>query len=99
VLHNAFGVIGRRVQKHAASANLALIQQLMFQFQCLTFDHADADQYARIRTHLESIGLPIGPHDMQIAAIAKRHNLKVITHNTAEFTRVPGLTVEDWSVP
>jgi tRNA(fMet)-specific endonuclease VapC len=81
------------------SANLALIHQLMLQFTCLPFDHADADQYAQIRSHLERIGQPIGPYDMQIAAIARRHTLTVVTHNTAEFARVPGLTWEDWSVP
>ena len=81
------------------AANLALIHQLMRQFGCVTFDAVDADEYARIRSHLESIGQAIGPHDMQIAALARRHHMAVITYNTGEFMRVPGLTVEDWSIP
>jgi tRNA(fMet)-specific endonuclease VapC len=42
---------------------------------------------------------PIGPYDLQIAAIALQHGLIVVTHNVAEFTRVPGLVVEDWLAP
>ena len=80
------------------AANLALVQQILLQFMCLTFDETSADHYARIRVHLESIGQPIGPHDTQIAAIAKQHGLIVVTNNVSEFSRVPGLVVEDWSI-
>jgi tRNA(fMet)-specific endonuclease VapC len=33
---------------------------------------------------------------MQIAAIALVHSLILVTHNTREFSRVPGLRLEDW---
>lgn len=33
---------------------------------------------------------------MQIASIALHHGLIVVTHNTREFQRVPGLQLEDW---
>ena len=46
--------------------------------------------------HLASQGTPIGPYDLQIAAIALAHDLTVVTHNTREFARVPGLKLEDW---
>ncbi len=36
------------------------------------------------------------PYDLQIAAIALAHRCTLVTHNVAEFQRVPGLTVEDW---
>jgi hypothetical protein len=42
---------------------------------------------------------PIGPNDLQIAAIARANGLTLVTHNVAEFGRVPGLLVEDWQVP
>lgn len=80
-------------------ANHTLIQQLVRQFICLPFDEGCADHYAKIRAHLESIGRTIGPYDLQIAAIAIRHHLTVVTHNLSEFARVPGLTAEDWQVP
>jgi len=65
-----------------------------------TLPYADsaAVEYGRIRAHLENAGTPIGPYDMQIAAIAMVHGLIVVTHNTKEFGRVPGLKIEDWEV-
>jgi len=81
------------------TANLALIQQLTRQFTCLAFDEASADPYAQTRCQLEKTGQPIGPYDLQIAAIALQHNLTVVTHNVGEFSRVTGLKVEDWHWP
>jgi tRNA(fMet)-specific endonuclease VapC len=70
----------------------------MKQYRSLPFDDAAAEEFARIRFHLESCGAPIGPYDMQIASIALANRLTVVTHNVAEFSRVPGLNVEDWEV-
>ena len=44
-------------------------------------------------------GTPIGPNDLMIAAIALAHHLTLVTHNTTEFSRVPGLSIEDWQIP
>lgn len=49
-------------------------------------------------TQLARQGKPIGPCDLQIAAIARAHGLIVVTHNTREFARVPGLMLEDWQI-
>ncbi len=81
------------------AANLAMVQQRVQQFVCLLFDEAGADHYARVRCHLESLGQPIGPYDMQIAGTALQHGLILVTHNVAEFSRIPGLVVADWQVP
>jgi tRNA(fMet)-specific endonuclease VapC len=51
-----------------------------------------------IREHLARAGQPIGPHDTMIAAIARSRGATIVTHNTAEFGRVPSLLVEDWQV-
>lgn len=67
-------------------------------FKSLSFDDAAADEFGRIRAYLEKAGTPIGPYDMQIAAIAVAHDLIVITHNTREFGRIPWLKIEDWEV-
>jgi len=37
---------------------------------------------------------PIGPNDLMTAAIALANRLTLVTHNTREFSRVPGLTLE-----
>ena len=52
--------------------------------------------YARIRQHLLRQGTPIGPNDLLIAAHALAMDLTVVTGNTREFARVPGLGVESW---
>lgn len=38
----------------------------------------------------------IGPYDVLLAGQAKAAGLRLVTHNTAEFARIPGLTLEDW---
>lgn len=60
------------------------------------FDTDAADAYGRIRVDLERDGLPIGPNDTLVAAIALSRDLIVVTHNLSEFSRVDGLKVEDW---
>ena len=73
-------------------------QQTFFaRFVSLPFDDAAARHYADIRDQLETRGLTIGPNDLMIAAIARIHDL-ILVSNNKEFERVSGLAVEDWSV-
>ena len=67
-------------------------------FISLPFDEAAANTFGQIRATLEIAGTPIGPYDMQIAAIALAHQLIVVTHNTGEFGRIAQLSVEDWEL-
>ncbi len=53
-------------------------------------------QYAALRHHLTHQGTLIGPNDLLIAAHALSNNLTVVTANVREFSRVPGLKVENW---
>jgi len=55
------------------------------------------DIYAATRAHLEEKGTPIGPNDLLIAASAIAQNCILVTKNTREFSRVPGLAIVDWS--
>ena len=57
-----------------------------------------ARHYAAIRAALECQGTPIGANDYWIAAHAMALDAVVVTDNTAEFSRVPGLAVENWLV-
>jgi tRNA(fMet)-specific endonuclease VapC len=74
--------------------NVARVDAL--QFPVLEFDEEDAREAGQIRAHLASKGMPIGPYDILIAGQAKARELTLVTHNTTEFQRVPGLKVEDW---
>jgi len=60
---------------------------------------ADAAFYGFIRARLANLkpnAQPIGPYDLMLAAQALRLGATVVTNNTAEFQRVPGLTIENW---
>jgi tRNA(fMet)-specific endonuclease VapC len=62
----------------------------------LPFDDTAVEHYATLRVALERQGKPISHPDMQIAAIALANGLILVTHNTTEFSRIAGLTLEDW---
>ena len=54
------------------------------------------EHYASIRNELEQTGSVIGPNDLLVAATARSIGATMVTANTSEFCRVPGLVVEDW---
>lgn len=74
-----------------------LVEAFLAPLALLPFDHAATGHYADIRHQLETIGKPIGPNDLVIAATARSRNLTLVTHNLSEFTRVQGLATEDWA--
>lgn len=78
--------------------NLAAVLDFASQLVVVPFDSQVADAYGRIRAELERAGQPIGPLDFQIAATAVAHGLTLVTHNTREFARVPGIKIEDWTL-
>lgn len=63
----------------------------------LAFEAEDAREAGDIRADLERAGSPIGPYDILIAAQARRRGATLVTANTREFARVPGLRTEDWA--
>ncbi len=91
LLHGAmkYGVPERRV---------AIVRETLAPYASLPFDDLAAEHYARIRHGLETAGTPVGPHDLFIAAISVARGCTLVTSNTREFSRVPGLSVEDWLV-
>lgn len=76
--------------------NLALQEAFLNNFVSLPFDDRAARIFGTVRAELMNFGTPIGPYDLQIAAIAIVNNLTLVTHNTREFSRVSGLAIEDW---
>ena len=65
-------------------------------FNILPFSSDDAILAGSIRGKLEKQGIKIGAYDVQLAGQALSRNLILVTHNTGEFNRVPGLRLEDW---
>jgi len=84
----------------ARSANPALrtrqLAELFAAVTVLPFGEAESQTAARVRAALESKGVGIGPLDTLIAGTALANGAVLVTRNTAEFGRVPGLIVEDW---
>lgn len=74
--------------------NVALVDGLLF--EVLDFDKEDARQAGELRASLAAKGASIGPYDVLIAGQAKARDMVLVTHNTSEFGRVPGLRLEDW---
>ena len=54
--------------------------------------------YGDIRNELTRQGEPIGHNDLLIAAHARALELTLVSDNVREFSRVPGLRVENWLV-
>ena len=78
------------------AANQRLVDELRTTYASVPFDDAAAINAAELRSHLASLGRPIGPYDLLIAAIARTHELTLVTHNMSEFINVPGLMLADW---
>ena len=76
--------------------NLKRLEKFAAPLQSLPFDDRCAHDYALIRADLAAQGKPIGANDLLIAAIARVHDLILVTHNTGELGRVAGLRIEDW---
>ena len=56
------------------------------------------EYYAKVRTNLERAGRKIGDRDTIIAAHALALGAVMVTANVGEYSRVPGLKVENWEM-
>ena len=72
------------------------VDLILSALEILPLDTPADHQYASLRHHLTRQGTPIGPNDLLIAAHALANDLTVVTANAGEFSRVPGLKVENW---
>jgi tRNA(fMet)-specific endonuclease VapC len=79
--------------------NQQALNQFLIPLTILPFDNGAAIHYGQIRAYLEAQGLPIGALDTLIAAQTIYYKLTLVTNNAREFSRVPDLTIEDWTQP
>jgi tRNA(fMet)-specific endonuclease VapC len=73
-----------------------LIEETLASFEIAPWESPADFAYAEIRAHLERTGKKIGQNDMLIAAHAMALDVTLVTHNMGEFSRVPGLEIENW---
>ena len=72
------------------------VEAILAAIEVLPLEEPADRAYATLRTTLEKRGVVIGPNDMLIAAHALTIDHTVVTANHREFSRVPGLRVENW---
>ena len=91
-------VYGARKSARPAD-NLRVLHTFFSPFVSNRFDDECSSNYGVIRSELERTGQPIGANDMMIASIALTCELTLVTHNVGEFSRIVGLSWEDWQEP
>ncbi len=84
------------LMKRASSRLTDQMTAILERMEILGLPDNIADHYGEIRLCLEAMGMPIGPHDLLIAAHARAAGLVVVTGNDREFSRVPDVKVENW---
>jgi tRNA(fMet)-specific endonuclease VapC len=76
--------------------NVEAVEAFAARLEVLPFSAKGAAHFGQIRAHLSAIGQLAGPFDMLIGGHARSEGLVLVTNNTREFARVPGLQVENW---
>ncbi|MBK9216254.1 MAG: type II toxin-antitoxin system VapC family toxin [Chloracidobacterium sp.] len=73
------------------------IDQFIEPIKVLPFDANAAAEFGRLNSLLRKRGTPIGDFDVLIAAHAVSLRCTMVTNNVRHFSRIPGLTVENWT--
>ena len=89
-----------RLRPSRRAAQLALqLDALLTAVSVLALPPEAAQHYGTTRSQLEAVGTPIGGNDLWIAAHALSQDLTLVTNNTRDFERVPGLKLVNWVTP
>lgn len=89
-----FGAVGKK----ASPRHAQLVDPFCARLDAvLAWDRAAVDATTEIKVALAAAGTPVGPNDTAIAGHAIATGAVLVTNNTREFARVPGLESEDWS--
>lgn len=79
-----------------AAALAAVDKMLLYEVAPIEFDNDCAQECGRVRAELRRQGIGVSALDLLIAAVALSFDLTLVTHNTKDFERIPGLRLEDW---
>ncbi len=92
----SIGELWYRVFDSARPAeNEKSLREFLARFPILDFDAPAAIEFGQIKVALHKISRPIPGVDSQIAAIARAHNMTVLTADQ-HFSVITGLRVENW---
>lgn len=85
------------VARSGSPRNLEALRRFLATLEVAPFDALAAEVCGPLRDWLASQATPIGPYDALIAAHAHALGVTLVSNNTREFERVPGLRVENWA--
>ena len=85
------------VAKSGSVRNRQALEMFLSALEIQPFDESAIWHYGELRADLERLGQPIGALDTMIAAHALAIDTILVTNNTREFERVPGLRLENWA--
>ena len=76
---------------------LAAVETLLkHEVQVLSFDENCAHDFGSLNGELLRQGITVSPVDLLIAAVARTHDLTLVTHNISDFSAIPDLRLDDW---
>ena len=88
--------VHRAVEQSQRNKREAFVERMLADLPLIPFDLAVARVHARLSAELAAKGLPIGVHDLLIAATALAVGYDVATRDERSFPRIPGLSVLRW---
>jgi tRNA(fMet)-specific endonuclease VapC len=86
------------VARTGSARNVQALRRFLSSLEVAEFDAAAAEVAGQVRAWLTAQGTPIGPYDSLIAAHAQTLGVTLVTNNTREFERVPGLMLANWAI-
>ena len=85
------------VARTGSQRNADALRRFLANLEIADFNPTAAEQAGALRAWLAAQGTPIGPYDCLIAAHAQALGVTLVSNNTREFERVPGLKLENWA--
>jgi tRNA(fMet)-specific endonuclease VapC len=85
------------IARTGSARNAEVLRRFLAGLEVADFDASAAEVAGQVRSWLASQGTPIGPYDSLIAAHAQALGVTLVTNNTREFERVPGLRLANWA--
>ena len=86
-------------KSHWGERTKQIMHAFLANYDILPFTDQDAALFGAFRAQLASTGITVGVLDVMIAAQGVSNNLTLVTHNTREFIRIPGISLDDWVIP
>ncbi|QOV64021.1 type II toxin-antitoxin system tRNA(fMet)-specific endonuclease VapC [Kosakonia pseudosacchari] len=77
--------------------NLRVVEGFTARLEVLPYGVDAAVHTGQLRAELARAGTPVGPYDAMIGAHARSLGLVLVSNNTREFARIPGLRLQDWT--